>query len=174
MKLFALLSSIACAAARLRFVAPEAPLAVPVSHPDSGSIVISRTVNTDDKAWATGKVTVGPDGTCKSSDDYGSNDCTMNWGSTYTVNFDLDLEKDLDSNAQFNLDHKLDGLIPLKTSCHVCGQNCTITVPIVKKTIVIPLDQPCPVKATDLKNGTSIILPAKIPCHSRCLSPVLP
>merc|ERR1719378_1707431 len=157
MKLFALLSSIACAAARLRFVAPEAPLAVPVSHPDSGSIVISRTVNTDDKAWATGKVTVGPSGTCKSSDDYGSNDCTMNWGTNYTLDFTGTLGSDLSDKAHFEVNLKVDRIISWKFQCPLCGSYCETKIPVIGKDVNISLPA-CPLAAGSISE-TGVVVP---------------
>merc|ERR1712037_169737 len=69
-----------------------------------------------------------------------------------------------DKNTKLNINAKLDGLIPFKVSCAICGVNCTITIPIVKKTITIPFgDVACPIKAGKVTNTLSVTLPAKDP-----------
>ena len=97
-----------------------------------------------------------------SKDQYGSNDCDLNWGQAYTVSINATLGQDLGSDATFSVDMKLDGLIPLKFTCHVCGANCTITVPIVKKTVTFETG-PCPIKAQPVTLQKDITLPAKSP-----------
>lgn len=167
MKVFAVLSALTCVAARLelRAIRPETPLAIPANvRSGKGTISFTRTVNKDDTAWATASYAITPAGTCKSKDQYGGNDCTLAWGSTYGLSFDVELEKPLDKSASFTLDLKLDGLIPFKATCAVCGQDCTLKVPIIGKTIVIPLGQvPCPISAAGLKNAIQIPLPATDP-----------
>eukprot|EP01065_Artemidia_motanka_P048778 TRINITY_DN794_c0_g1_i1.p1 TRINITY_DN794_c0_g1~~TRINITY_DN794_c0_g1_i1.p1 ORF type:complete len:523 (+),score=203.80 TRINITY_DN794_c0_g1_i1:64-1632(+) len=122
----------------------------------SAAITFSRTVE-QIPSWASGTVSV-EGSACKSTDKYGSNDCTLNWGSTYTIDADVTTTQALPTGT-VALDLKIDGLIPFKASCKVCGENCTITVPVVKKTVSFyPGD--CPIKAQTYKNNTPVTIPA--------------
>eukprot|EP01062_Namystynia_karyoxenos_P062853 TRINITY_DN5570_c0_g3_i1.p1 TRINITY_DN5570_c0_g3~~TRINITY_DN5570_c0_g3_i1.p1 ORF type:complete len:279 (+),score=85.53 TRINITY_DN5570_c0_g3_i1:73-837(+) len=122
----------------------------------SATISFSRTV-TQAPSWASGTITIAGDA-CKSSDKYGSNDCTLSWGQSYTANIDASLTQDIPGGTA-SADLKIDGLIPFKPSCKICGENCTITIPIVSKSFSFyPGD--CPIKAGAIKNSTSVAIPA--------------
>merc|ERR1712110_344989 len=109
-----------------------------------------------------GSVTV--DHGCKSSDQYGSNDCEMDWGSTYNVTYNIECDEDLNSKTNLDVKLTLDGLIPFHISCAICGVDCTFTIPIVKKKVIIPFSKvPCPIKAGKNSNTVSVTLPAKDP-----------
>lgn len=183
MKVYALLLACASvASASFEFVRPEAPLAIPaqirtqvdvvlpeaalsipaeiIEAPRAKGIQVSRTVKSLNKIK--GKVSL--DTGCKSSDDYGSNDCELDWGSTYNVTYDLELDEDLDEKTILNVDLTLDGLIPFKASCAICGKDCTLTIPIIKKTVTIPFSKvDCPVKAGKLSGNVALALPANDP-----------
>eukprot|EP01065_Artemidia_motanka_P049646 TRINITY_DN8290_c0_g1_i1.p1 TRINITY_DN8290_c0_g1~~TRINITY_DN8290_c0_g1_i1.p1 ORF type:complete len:542 (+),score=223.40 TRINITY_DN8290_c0_g1_i1:88-1713(+) len=122
----------------------------------AGSITFSRTVESI-PSYASGTVTVAGSA-CTGSDKYGSNDCTLNWGTSYDVSIDATLTQAIPSGS-VAADLKIDGLIPFKASCKICGENCTITIPVVKKTISFyPGD--CPIAAQTYKNTTSVAVPA--------------
>eukprot|EP01062_Namystynia_karyoxenos_P014400 TRINITY_DN1518_c0_g1_i3.p1 TRINITY_DN1518_c0_g1~~TRINITY_DN1518_c0_g1_i3.p1 ORF type:complete len:563 (+),score=254.98 TRINITY_DN1518_c0_g1_i3:73-1689(+) len=122
----------------------------------AGSITFSRTVK-QAPSYASGTVTVQGDA-CKSSDKYGSNDCTLSWGQSYTVAIDATLTQDIPTGTAA-ADMKIDGLIPFKASCKICGENCTVTIPIVSKSFTFyPGD--CPIKAGSIKNTTTAAIPA--------------
>eukprot|EP01062_Namystynia_karyoxenos_P014403 TRINITY_DN1518_c0_g1_i6.p1 TRINITY_DN1518_c0_g1~~TRINITY_DN1518_c0_g1_i6.p1 ORF type:complete len:563 (+),score=216.43 TRINITY_DN1518_c0_g1_i6:73-1689(+) len=122
----------------------------------AGSITFSRTVK-QAPSYASGTVTVQGDA-CKSSDKYGSNDCTLSWGQSYTVAIDATLTQDIPTGTAA-ADMKIDGLIPFKASCKICGENCTVTIPIVSKSFSFyPGD--CPIKAGAIKNTTTAAIPA--------------
>lgn len=144
-------------------VLPEAPLSIPaelVEAPRAGGIQIERTVKSVNKVK--GKVSV--DHGCTGSDAYGSNNCEMDWGSTYNITYDLELDEDLNSKTNLNIHLTLDGLIPFKVSCAICGVDCEFTVPIIKKKIVIPLSKvACPVKAGSVSGTVPLVLPANDP-----------
>ena len=99
---------------------------------------------------------------CSSKDQYGSNDCTLNWGSNYTATIVGALTKPLNAGSKFSADLKLDSVVPLKIDCPICGANCTFDVPIVKKSVSFTLP-PCPIAATSINKVLSISLPAKDP-----------
>jgi len=126
----------------------------------TGDITISRTIKSVNKA----KGTLTVDHGCTGKDEYGSNVCEMNWGETYNITIDAELDDDLNSKTKLNVNAKLDGLIPFKVSCAICGVDCTITIPIVKKTVTIPFGKvPCPVKGGKVDQVLSVTLPAKDP-----------
>ena len=97
----------------------------------SADVEFSRTV--DSVAAGLGSIKATLDHGCSSSDQYGSNNCKLNWGDKVTAAISGKLNKDI-SSGQLALDVKVD-IIPLKANCQICGANCTITVPIVKKTV---------------------------------------
>eukprot|EP01062_Namystynia_karyoxenos_P014401 TRINITY_DN1518_c0_g1_i4.p2 TRINITY_DN1518_c0_g1~~TRINITY_DN1518_c0_g1_i4.p2 ORF type:complete len:564 (+),score=226.69 TRINITY_DN1518_c0_g1_i4:73-1692(+) len=122
----------------------------------AGSITFSRTVK-QAPSYASGTVTVQGDA-CKSSDKYGSNDCTLSWGQSYTVAIDATLTQDIPTGTAA-ADMKIDGLIPFKASCKICGENCTVTIPIVSKSFTFyPGD--CPIAKGSIKNTTTAAIPA--------------
>lgn len=123
-----------------------------------GVITVSRTINTLTKA--DGSLTVDKD--CTSTDAHGSNDCTIHFGDTLKLTYDLKLEEDLAEGSTIAIDAKLDNIIPFKAECAACGANCSITVPVIKKTFDIQMPD-CPISATELKNVTTVTLPAKSP-----------
>ena len=125
----------------------------------SADVQFSRTIS-DVAPGNTGEVIITPG--CSSKDQFGSNDCDLNWGSTYTASVNATLGQDLGADVTFTVDMKLDGLIPFKFTCHVCGANCTVTVPIVKKTVTFQTG-PCPIKATSITKQLPITLPSKSP-----------
>eukprot|EP00756_Hemistasia_phaeocysticola_P033867 Hpha_TRINITY_DN16488_c1_g3::TRINITY_DN16488_c1_g3_i1::g.163181::m.163181 len=118
----------------------------------AGSITVSRTVDSL-PSWLSAKVTVTDAGVCTGSDQYGSNDCTVNWNTAYTIAYEFDLTEAQQSGT-VEADLKIDGLIPFKPSCKTCGVNCTLVIPVVSKNITFyPGD--CPIPVTNLKNSTT-------------------
>eukprot|EP00472_Partenskyella_glossopodia_P004945 CAMPEP_0197533086 /NCGR_PEP_ID=MMETSP1318-20131121/42208_1 /TAXON_ID=552666 /ORGANISM="Partenskyella glossopodia, Strain RCC365" /LENGTH=136 /DNA_ID=CAMNT_0043089857 /DNA_START=537 /DNA_END=947 /DNA_ORIENTATION=+ len=86
------------------------------------------------------------DSGCTTADAYGSNNCDLTWGHSYTMFANIDLGNEtLNGNASFTADLKIDGLIPFKFSCPMCGSNCTIKVPVVGKEESFAMP-PCPIK----------------------------
>merc|ERR1712222_10808 len=144
-------SCVAAATATLDVVLPRAPLSIASEIVQKGDITISRTIKSVNKA----KGTLTVDHGCTGKDAYGSNVCEMNWGETYNITIDAELDDDLNSNTKLNVNAKLDGLIPFKVSCAICGVDCTITIPIGKF--------PCPVKGGKVDQVLSFTLPAKDP-----------
>ena len=100
----------------------------------AADITLSRTI--DSHAAGNFNVTVeGP--ACKDKDAFGSNTCDMNWGQSYTVDYSASLTNDIVDGDTITIDATLDGLVPFKATCNLCGQPCTVTVPIVKQTFTI-------------------------------------
>ena len=118
-------------------------------------IVVSRTV--DSHAIGTFNVTVEGQA-CTDHDEFGSNTCDLDWGATYTIDYGAELTKDIGDGDKVSLDLTLEGFIPFKAECNLCGQPCTITIPIVKQTITIDLPD-CPIKATSLRDSAIVTLP---------------
>jgi opacity protein-like surface antigen len=91
-------------------------------------IVVSRHVN---QFAGSGTVTVGSAGEtlpCSSSDEFGSNDCKLHWGSAYNIGVNLTLTEPIEAGMQINVNAKLDGLVPLKFSCPVSPRLYVILV----------------------------------------------
>eukprot|EP00750_Incisomonas_marina_P025895 INCI5755.1.p1 GENE.INCI5755.1~~INCI5755.1.p1 ORF type:complete len:193 (-),score=36.24 INCI5755.1:118-696(-) len=161
MKTFALLAGLVgfAAAREARIIDSKPTDSKPVDAPElQGIITVSRTVNT--LTGATGKVTLDKD--CTSSDSYGSNDCSIHFGDTLTIDYDLELTDDIEQGATIEIDAKLDNVVPFKASCLACGADCTVTVPVIKKTFDIKMPD-CPIAAGAFKNTTTVTLPATSP-----------
>ena len=79
----------------------------------SADIQFSRTIDT---------VAPGIEGSavlssgCTSHDQYGSNDCTLNWGEKLSIAVNATLGHDIVEGSTFSVDAKVDGLLPLNVS----------------------------------------------------------
>lgn len=70
------------------------------------------------------------------------------------------LNADLTAGSTLDLDLKVDRVLPLKTSCPMCGANCTINIPVVKQKVSFAMP-PCPIKkGAGALNSTKLTLPA--------------
>merc|ERR1711981_1483522 len=75
-----------------------------------------------------------------------------------------ELDEDLNSKTMLNVKLTLDGIIPFKIDCAICGVDCEFTVPIIKKKVTIPFSNvTCPIKAGKVNEVVSVTLPAKDP-----------
>lgn len=125
----------------------------------NADISVSRSF---DKVAPGNKVVLLASPGCGTTDQYGSNDCDFKWGQALDVSINGTLAQDLTSTAKFEVDAKLDNIIPLKFSCAVCGQNCSFEVPVVKEKVNFPMP-PCPISKTNIAKSFSVNLPAKSP-----------
>ena len=132
--------------------------------PSAADIVISRTINTL-AAGSSANVTV-EGSACSKVDAHGSDACDVHWGDAYAVDLDVTLGQDLTAGAKVNVDMKLDDFIKFKFECAVCGTDCTVTVPIIKKTFTIPMPA-CPISKRSLQKRISAALPSKSPVPLR-------
>ena len=124
----------------------------------TADVEFTRTI--DSVSGAEGTLTLSSG--CTASDQYGSNDCSLSWGEKVSVTVNATLDKDIPQGTTFSVDAKVDGLIPLKVNCPVCGGNCTVTIPIIKKTVTFAMP-PCPIKANHIAMTKAITLPTKSP-----------
>ncbi|KAG7368382.1 hypothetical protein IV203_031125 [Nitzschia inconspicua] len=85
---------------------------------------------------------------CKVSDEFGVNDCHFNWKEQAEGNFSTAISTVLDESSSIEAHLIVEGHIPYKLSCALCGQPCEIGLPIInfKYTFRMP---DCPV---DLRN----------------------
>ncbi len=122
-------------------------------------ISVSRSIDSV-MSGASGTVTL--DSGCANKDQYGSNNCDLKWGNSYTVTIDANNAEDLNGKANIAVDMKVDNIIPFKITCPVCGANCTFEVPVVKtkETIQLP---PCPIAKGEYKQMYNFTLPSKSP-----------
>jgi hypothetical protein len=123
-------------------------------------IKFSRTIS-GVKSGYSGSATL--DSGCSGKDTYGSNNCDLKWGETHTVEGAGVLPEDLNSKAKVSVDLKVDHIFPWQFDCNLCGSPCTVTIPVVKKTVTIKVP-PCPIAKGSLTiPSTKFVLPAKSP-----------
>jgi hypothetical protein len=123
-------------------------------------ITFSRTINTANPTYiaAGGQLVIDGDA-CTSKDAYGSNNCDFKWGAAYSGSASIKETGDVTTGATFSADMKVERIIPFKFSCPACGGDCTITIPVVKKTITFTMPD-CPLSGLSLVNSTTVTLPA--------------
>ena len=125
----------------------------------AADVTLSRTVN----SLAAGSATLTIEGSaCASQDNYGSNDCDVHWGQSYGLKYDATLSKDIEAGSSFTADFKLDRFVPLKFTCALCGADCTVTVPIIKKTYTLKMPS-CPISSQGLRGNLTATLPSPSP-----------
>ena len=122
-------------------------------------ITVSRTVNSI--SAGTGKLTLAG-GSCKSSDAYGSNDCVLDWGKSYTAAANGTLTKAIESGDTFTADFTVDELLPFKFTCQLCGVDCSFTLPVVRKHVSFAMPA-CPITAGAVHVSKSFTLPTSSP-----------
>jgi len=126
----------------------------------AADITLSRTISNVKSGFDGGAVLASG---CTSKDAYGSNDCDVKWGSSNSVSIHGDLPEDLNSKAKVQVNLKVDSIFPWDFSCALCGSSCTVTIPVVKKTVTIKLP-PCPIKKGALPPTTKkFTVPSKSP-----------
>lgn len=97
------------------------------------------------------------DNFCKGSDEFGDNKCQFDWGKVVSGNVEGELAEDLDEGDRVEVDLKINNFIKFQFSCAVCGEDCTVKVPIVDEIITIE-GTPCPI-SRNLSNSMTIELP---------------
>ena len=122
-------------------------------------ITVSRTVNSI--SAGTGKLTLAGS-SCKSSDAYGSNDCVLDWGKSYTAAANGTLTKAIESGDTFTADFTVDELLPFKFTCQLCGVDCSFTLPVVRKHVSFAMPA-CPITAGAVHVSKSFTLPTSSP-----------
>jgi hypothetical protein len=85
---------------------------------------------------------------CQVYDEFGVNDCHFNWKEAAIGNFSTSISKMLDESSSISAHLVLEGHIPYKFNCALCGQPCEVGLPLIdfKYTFRMP---DCPV---DLSN----------------------
>jgi hypothetical protein len=85
---------------------------------------------------------------CHDYDEFGSNDCHFNWQEEAIGNFSTAISKVLDETSFIEAHVLLEGHIPYKLHCALCGQPCEVGLPIIdfKYTFRMPA---CPVELTN-------------------------
>ena len=127
----------------------------------SADVSLARTV-TSIVSGGSGTVTL-EGSACTSKDAYGSNDCTFDWGTNYTAAVVANLPEEVGEGATLNVDVKIDGLLPLKFSCAVCGAVCEFTIPLIGQKVSLPLPA-CPlVAAGPVDTSLTLPMPEKSP-----------
>ena len=122
-------------------------------------ITVSRTVNSI--SAGTGMLTLAGS-SCKSSDAYGSNDCVLDWGKSYTAAANGTLTKAIESGDTFTADFTVDELLPFKFTCQLCGVDCSFTLPVVRKHVSFAMPA-CPITAGAVHVSKSFTLPTSSP-----------
>mmetsp|Transcript_10722 Transcript_10722/g.15972 ORF Transcript_10722/g.15972 Transcript_10722/m.15972 type:complete len:168 (+) Transcript_10722:142-645(+) len=127
------------------------------------SIEFSRNIDYIEKG-STATVTL--DSGCSAKDQYGSNNCKLEWGSSYTVNVAAKLGETLYSNSTIAVSLTVDGFIPYDFNCPVCGSNCTITIPVIKKEVSFSLPA-CPLDQFNLNQNFTLPSDSPIPFQQK-------
>eukprot|EP00754_Rhynchopus_humris_P020387 Rhum_TRINITY_DN14694_c0_g1::Rhum_TRINITY_DN14694_c0_g1_i1::g.108854::m.108854 len=100
---------------------------------------------------------------CTATDEYGCSAFALNWGTNYTVEVKAQLPEAIGEGATLEVDAKIDGLLPLKFTCAVCGAVCEFTIPLIGKKVSLTMPA-CPLAPAGPYNATAVLpLPAKDP-----------
>jgi hypothetical protein len=130
-------------------------LALALASPAFATVTFTRTV--DSLAKGSSGTLVFDHG-CSSSDSYGSDGCSWEWGETIKGTLKGTLASAIDTGSQITVDATVDGLVKFNHSCAACGEPCTVTVPVIKKTFTIPMPS-CPIQKGSLSKTLEIQLP---------------
>jgi hypothetical protein len=85
---------------------------------------------------------------CEAIDEFGANNCHFNWREEVVGNFSTAISQQLDEESSLQADLVLEGHIPYRINCALCGQPCKIGLPIIHFEYSLHMP-PCPV---DLSN----------------------
>ena len=88
-------------------------------------------------------------GHCDSTDDYGDNNCHYSWGETMNLNLHIDLQQPFTMNDTIHASLTVDYFVSWEVDCKICGEDCIMTVPVVKYDIHIPMPD-CPMGTDDI------------------------
>ena len=100
---------------------------------------------------------------CKTTDDFGSNNCDWSWGNLISGSLTSKLGHDLEAGSTFSLNFKVNKVIKWEFTCPACDANCTTTIPVVDEEVTFPLP-PCPIKAFQIVEQLfNTTLPAESP-----------
>jgi hypothetical protein len=106
----------------------------------TASVQIERTVS-GVPSDVTGSLVL--DHGCASTDQFGSNQCSLNWGDNATANIAYHLPGTLTEKSILHLDVKVLG-VPLTATCQICGKACEFKIPVIG--IPVQIDMPsCPI-----------------------------
>jgi len=97
------------------------------------------------------------EGFCEELDEFGDTNCHFDWEDVVSVKVEGELAEDLDEGDRMEADLKINKFIKFKFSCAVCGQDCTVKVPIIDETITIKSPS-CPINK-NLANSWTLQLP---------------
>jgi hypothetical protein len=111
---------------------------------------------------AGGAITANLDKDCTSTDANGCETAAAKWGDSITVTYNATLPHDITADFKLSVSAKVNNIIPFKVDCAMCGADCEITIPIIKKKITVTFP-PCPIKADTYTGSTVLVLPAKAP-----------
>lgn len=129
----------------------------------TASISFSRTVEAIGSGDSFDLELEGSNGNnCGSSDEYGVNDCTFDWGENITGSFAGVLSAPLNDGSTLDVDLKVDKVVSWKFTCPVCGGNCTTEIPVVKTPVNVATPD-CPIPSGSVELPIEIALPQDDP-----------
>jgi len=107
---------------------------------------------------------------CDSSDKYGDNNCHYSWGETLRVGIAVNMTEPFTETDRVYASMKVDYFVPWKLDCAVCGEDCTMKIPVVEFEIKLPM-LPCPLAVEDIPTVLEIPLGdtspfAGVPLHA--------
>ena len=80
---------------------------------------------------------------CASADQFGSNQCSLNWGDNATATIAYQLPRTLTEKSMLHLDVKVLGM-PLSATCQICNKKCELKIPVIGIPVEIDMP-PCPI-----------------------------
>jgi len=119
-----------------------------------GDIVVSRTV---EKFPGTASAVIEGDA-CGTNDQWGSNNCDLDWSSTYVADLSIATGTDIVEGSTITIDAVVEAIVPFKATCAACGAPCTLTVPVIKKQYTFDMP-PCPISGATLRKSLNFTLP---------------
>lgn len=84
---------------------------------------------------------------CVDSDIYGDNTCHFTWGENLGITINSDLNVEIQADDYLLGEIKIDTIVPYNFRCHLCGEDCILKIPVIKRSIVIPMPKVCPVES---------------------------
>ena len=122
-------------------------------------ITLTRKVTSVETGF-TGTLNIDKD--CTSTDQYGCAAADAKWGDSLKVTINATVPKDLTASVHMKAAIKVNNVLPFDVDCAICGTDCDLTIPIIKKKVTIKMP-PCPIKAGPYGTTTVAAIPSKDP-----------
>lgn len=103
---------------------------------------------------------------CLQRDIYGDNECHYDWGTDLSVTVNATTNNvEIVAGDYVNGKLKMDHIIPYDFKCQLCGQDCLLKIPFLKRDIIIPMPRTCPIPTKMVTKHLIIPLGDHCPLH---------